>query len=279
MARPVWKGSLSFGLVNVPVRLFTAVRHGNVQFRQVDRSGARIRYRRVSERTGEEVPYDEIVKGYEIAPDRYVTVEPDELERLSPAATHAIDIEDFVTLESIDPVFYEHHWLIAPEDVPGAARAYELLVRSMEESRRVAVGRLVLREKQYLVAVRPTRGVLMVSTLLFPDEVVAPASVEGMPAPGSRPEVTDRELGLARQIIDSLATDWDPDRYHDTYRERVMELIEAKAGGQEPVAVEATEVAPNVTDLVAALQASIERDDRSGHAATSDGGGGERLGA
>lgn len=275
MARSIWKGSLSFGLVNVPVRLFTAVRHRNVQFRQMDRSGARIRYRRVSETTGEEVPYEEIVKGYEISPDRFVMVEPEELERLAPAATHTIDVEDFVTLESIDPVFYENHYFLAPEGVPGATRAYALLVRAMEQRDRVAVGRLVMREKQYLVAVRPAGGLLMVSTLLFPDEVVAPESIDDLPSAGDLPEVGEKELDLAGQIIDSLAAEWEPDRYHDTYREKVLELIEAKAEGQEIVTAETAEPTPNVTDLMAALQASLEkgrpRRDR-------DGGGAARRG-
>ncbi len=259
MARSIWKGSLSFGLVNVPVRLFTAVRHRNVQFRQMDRTGARIRYRRVSEETGEEVPYEDIVKGYEISPDRFVMVEPEELERLAPAATHTIDVEDFVNLGSIDPVFYENHYFLAPEGVPGAARAYALLVRAMEGRDRVAVGRLVMREKQYLVAVRPTRGVLMVSTLLFPDEVVAPESIDEMPAAADLPEVGEKELDLAEQIIDSLAAEWEPDRYRDTYRDQVLEMIEAKAEGQEIVTAEAAEPAPNVTDLMAALQASLDK--------------------
>lgn len=274
MARPVWKGSLSFGLVNVPVRLFSAVRHRDVRFRQLDRSGARIRYRRVSERTGEEVPYGDIVKGYEIAPDRYVVVEPEELERLAPAATHTIDVEEFVELDRIDPVFYESHYYLAPEDAPGAARAYALLVRAMEERDRVAVGRLVMRDKQYLVAVRPTRGVLMVSTLLFPDEVVAPDDVEGLPSAAGLPEVGERELGLAEQIIDSLAAGWDPDRYHDTYRERVLSIIEAKAAGREIEAAQAAEPVADVTDLMAALEASLERRPPSGPADGSDRGDG-----
>ena len=254
MARSLWSGSISFGLVLVPVRLFSATSDKSIHFHQVDeRSGARIRQKRVSADTGEEVPYEKIVKGFEVSPDRYVIITPEELETLDPKATRAIDIEDFVDLDQIDPVHYERPYYLVPEK--GASKAYKLLLDAMTESNKVAIARLVLRTKQYLAAIRPMGNVLCLETLLFADEVVPADALEGLPGPDT--EVSDRELKMAQQLIESLSTDFEPEKYRDEYRDRVLALIEQKAEGAEIVAQPAVEEPTKVVDLMAALEASL----------------------
>lgn len=256
MARSIWSGSLSFGLVNVPVKLTSATREQDVRFRQLDPDGNRIRYKRVSEKTGEEVPFEEIVKGYEISKGRYVLVRDEELDKLAPHATHTIDVEEFVDLGEIDPLYFERTYYVVPEERAGAAKAYALLLRAMEDAGKVAVARIVMREKQHLAAVRPMDGVLALSTMRFSDEVVArDRDVTRTVDPSA---VSDRELDLARQIIDSLAAEWDPDQFHDTYREELEALIEAKARGEEIVEAQPSEALAPVGDLMAALRASLE---------------------
>ncbi|HEY3238950.1 MAG TPA: Ku protein [Acidimicrobiia bacterium] len=254
MPRAIWSGSISFGLVNVPVKLYSAISPKDVRFNQLEEgTGARIRQKRVSSETGEEVPYERIVKGYEISPDRYVIITPDELEALDPKATRAIDIEDFVEYDQIDPVHYERPYYLVPEK--GAAKAYALLLQAMKDSNKVAIARMVLRTKQYLAAIRPKGDVLCLETMLFADEVVPESELDGLP--GEDVEVSERELKMARQLIESLSTDFEPEKYQDEYREQVLALIEAKAEGQEIVAPTATEEPAQVVDLMAALEASL----------------------
>jgi len=253
LPRSIWTGAISFGLVNVPVKLFSATSPKDVRFHQLEEgTGARIRYRRVSETSGEEVPYERIVKGYELGGDRYVIISPDELDALDPKATHSVDIEDFVELSEIDPVFYEHPYYLVPDK--GGSKAYSLLVRAMSESGKVAIGRLVMRTKQYLCAIRPVDGVLCLETMLFADEVVSP---EELDVGDEDVEVSERELTMARQLIESLSSAFDPTKYRDEYRDRVLELIERKAEGQEIVAQPAAEAPAKVVDLMAALEASL----------------------
>jgi DNA end-binding protein Ku len=256
MPRAIWSGSISFGLVNVPVKLFTAVQPKDVRFNQLEAgTNARIKQKRVSAQTGEEVSFDNIVKGYEIAPDRYVVITPEELEALDPKATHSIDIEDFVDLDQIDPIFFERPYYLVPES--GGTKAYALLRDAMRDSGKVGIARLVLRTKQYLAAIRPLGDALVLETLLYGDEVVDQDALE-LPAEGEV-EVSDRELKIARQLIESLTDDFDPDKYRDEYRERVLELIERKAEGQEVVLQEAAaEETAEVVDLMAALEASLD---------------------
>jgi DNA end-binding protein Ku len=254
MPRAIWSGSVSFGLVNVPVKLYTAISPKDVRFNQLEEgTGARIRQKRVSAESGEEVPYERIVKGYEISPDRYVVISPEELEALDPKATRSIEIEDFVDLDQIDPVHYERPYYLVPER--GAAKAYALLLQAMKDSNKVAIARLVLRTKQYLAAIRPMGDVLCLETLLFYDEVVPTEDLEGLP--DSEVEISERELKMARQLIESLSTDFEPEKYHDEYREQVLALIERKAEGQEIVALPAAEEPTQVVDLMAALEASL----------------------
>jgi DNA end-binding protein Ku len=204
---------------------------------------------------GEEIPYEQIVKGYEIGPDRYVMISPEELEALEPQKTRTIDIEDFVDLEQIDPMYYDHPYYLAPDT--GAAKAYRLLVDAMEDSGKVAVARVVLRSKEHLVAIRPRDGALAMETMLFADEVMPPESLEELAAGDGEVQTSDRELAMANQLIDSLASDFEPEKYRDEYRERVLDLIERKAQG-ETIVIEEPEAEPEkVPDLMAALEASI----------------------
>jgi DNA end-binding protein Ku len=256
VARAIWSGAISFGLVNIPVKLYSAVSRKTVRFHQIDaESGQRIRQQRINPASGEEVPYEQIVKGYEIGPDRYVMISPDELEALEPQKTRTIDIEDFVELDQIDPIYYDHPYYLAPDK--GAGKAYKLLLDAMEDAGKVAIARVVIRSKENLVAIRPHDGVLTMETMLFADEVISPDSLDEMAAADGEGATSKRELDMAKQLIDSLSSDFEPEKYHDEYRERVLELIERKAQG-ETVVVEAPEEEPKkVPDLMAALEASI----------------------
>ena len=254
MPRSIWTGAISFGLVNVPVKLYSAVSKKTVRFHQLhDKDGVRIQQKRVCPADGEEVPYESIVKGYEITPDQYVVVEPAELEAIEPRKTKTIDIEDFVDLEEIDPLYYDHPYYLMPGT--GAAKPYKLLVTAMEDAQKVAIARVVIRQKEQLVAIRATGGVLAMSTMNFSDEVVSPDKFDD--APGDEVETSTREVDMAKQLIESLSGDFDPTGYTDEYRERVLDLIERKAAG-ETITIEAPEPErKEVPDLMAALEASI----------------------
>jgi DNA end-binding protein Ku len=253
MPRAIWSGAISFGLVNVPIKLFTATSQKDVRFHQLhDKDGARIQQKRVCSKDGEEVPMEHIVKGYEVSRDTYVVITPEELDALDPKATRTIDILDFVDLDEIDPVYFDATYYMVPEK--GAGKAYALLLEAMRKSKKVAIARVVLRQKQHLVALRPLKNALSMETMLYADEVVSPDTLEGLP---EDVEVTDRELAMAQQLIDSLADDFKPERYKDDYRDRVLKMIEQKAEGQEiVVGAEEEEQAP-VVDLMAALEASL----------------------
>ena len=257
MARAIWSGSISFGLVNVPVKVYTAVRQKDIHFTQLDEKGDRIRYKRVSEKTGREVDYEDIKKGYEVEKGSYVVVEPEELEAARPEATRTIEITDFVDLDEIDPIYFDHTYYLAPATKDkGAAKAYALLLEAMQKQGKVAIGSVVMRTKQYLAAIRPRDGVLAMSTMLFPDEVVAPDEVPDVP--DRMPSVSDREVKMASQVIDALTTEWDPERYHDDYRRQVLEVIRQKAKGKEIVVAKDKPQEAKVVDLMAALEASLE---------------------
>jgi DNA end-binding protein Ku len=254
MPSSIWTGAISFGLVQVPVKLVTATKNRDVSFNQLEEgTGSRIRYKKVSDQTGEEVGPDRIVKGYEISKGRYVVVEADEIAALQPKAAHTIDIEEFVDLDQIDPIYFEQPYYLAPD--PKGAKPYELLVEAMTELNKVAIGRVVLRSKERLVAIRPLDGVLCIETMRYSDEVMARDAL--------RPddvELTERERTMAKQLVESLAADkFDPDKYHDEYREQLLDLIERKASGEEIVAPVATEAPAKVLDLVSALEASLAK--------------------
>jgi DNA end-binding protein Ku len=256
MARAIWSGSISFGLVSVPVKAFAAVRDHSVHFNQLERkTGARINYKKVSEKSGKEVSGDDIESGYEISSGKYVIVEDAELEKLRPRTSRTIDISDFVDLSEIDPIYYERTYWLGP-DGEAAERPYRLLLAAMEAENKAGIGTVVMRKKQYLAAIRPLDGALAMSTMRFADEVVPQKDIDALPGKGAKPE--PRELKLASQIIGSLATEWDPKRYHDTYTEELKSLIEAKAAGKEIVVEEEAPADSNVLDLMQALEASLE---------------------
>jgi DNA end-binding protein Ku len=258
MPRSIWSGAISFGLVTVPVKLYSAVSRKSVRFHQLNgKTGVRIQQKRVDPTTGDEVPYEDIVKGFELTPDRYVVIEPGELEALDPKKTKAIEIEDFVALDEIDPIYYDHPYYLAPGT--GGAKAYKLLLEAMRETGRVAIATVVIRSKQQLVAVRPMGDDLLgMATMVFPDEIIDPSTIEELAAI-AEVEINPRELEIAEQLVDSLSGPFDPEKYRDTYRDEVLELVERKAQGEhiavQPAAEEAEEPVP---DLMAALKASLE---------------------
>jgi DNA end-binding protein Ku len=303
VAKAIWSGSLSFGLVNIPVKLYPATAPRDVRFHQFQAgTGRRIRYQRMPDpgstphlegseaermgrlggeessappdpellRTGQRfggrdeasgepppspVPYEDVVKGYEVAPDRYVMITPDELGALRPEADHSISIEEFVDLSEIDPIYFEKSYYVAPGRGPSAERPYGLLLRAMAGAGRVGIGRFVLRTKEYLAAIRPMNDVLVLETLFFADEVRSTSEV-GLSAPLDVPE---RELKMAESLIAMLVTEWDPARYQDTYRQRVLQLLERKAGERGVILEEHEERAPSrIPDLMEALRASVE---------------------
>ncbi len=228
MPRSIWSGAISFGLVNVPVKLYSAVSRKTVRFHQLNaRTGNRIQQRRVDPATGDEVAYEDIIKGYELSKDRYVVIQPDELEALDPERTRSIDIEDFVSMDEIDPVYYDHPYYLAPDK--GAAKSYALLREAMRESGKVAIARVVLRSKEQL---------------------------DDLPE-SERATASERELAMAQQLIDSLAAPFEPSKYRDEYREKVLDLIERKAAGEEITVQPEAPQAKAVPDLMAALEASL----------------------
>ncbi len=255
MARAIWSGSISFGLLNVPVRMYSAVARRNIALREIRESdSARIKHRRFAEGTDEEVPYDEIIKAYELTPGQYVPLTKEEMEALAPEKTRAIDVSDFVDLDEIDPMYFDSPYYLGPAD--GAEKAYGLLAKAMAASGKVAIARFVLRNKEHLAAIRSNGEVLTLTTMRFADEVVPAQELEILPEKAQKP--AKREQEMAEQLIESLSTDFDPSAYHDEYREQLLKLIERKAEGKEIVAAD-TE-APKATkapDLMAALEESI----------------------
>jgi DNA end-binding protein Ku len=257
MPRSVWTGSVSFGLVNVPVKAYTAVRDHEIHFNQLEKgSGARIRYEKVSDKTGKPVDSDDIELGYELRKGRYVTFERKELDDLKPESTKTVEVTDFVALDDIDPIYYERTYWIGP-DGDAAKKAYQLLLAAMEERQQVGIGTVVMRNKQYLAAIRPLDGVLAMSTMRFADEVVPQSDVDGLPSRRSKPAA--KELKLATQIIDSLSSDWDPERYRDTFTDELKAIIERKDKGKDVVEAEgpAEDEGGKVLDLMSALEASV----------------------
>jgi DNA end-binding protein Ku len=256
MPRAIWSGTISFGLVSIPVKLFNAVSRKSVSFNQLDaRSGARVRQKLVSGTDGSDVPRDDIVKGYNVGGDQYVTVSEDELSQLMPQAQRTIDLEEFVSLDDIDPVFYDSAYYLVPEKA--AVKPYALLTAAMEGSDKVGIGRFVMRSKEYVAALRPRGGKLVLSTMVYADELNDVDEFPEIEAAASA-KLSDKEIAMATQLVESLSADFDPEKYHDTYREHLLDLIERKAAGEvqeapAPVAAEDS----RVVDLLAALEASV----------------------
>ncbi|MGI8662399.1 MAG: Ku protein [Acidimicrobiales bacterium] len=266
MPRAIWSGAISFGLVTIPVKLYNAVSRKTVHFNQIDsRTGARIKYQKVSAADGEEVPGDAITKAYELSSGEYVLVGDDELASLDPQAGRTIDIEEFVDLADIDPLFYDAAYYLAPDKA--TAKPYALLAQAMDKSQKVGIARFVMRGKQYLAAIRPKDGKLLLSTMVYADEVNAPESIGELEAVGEV-DVSDKEVAMAEQLIASLSAHFDAARFEDTYRSKVLDLIERKAAGETEVVSVAPAASPDkVVDLMAALEASVSaaKDARKRH--------------
>ena len=255
MARSIWTGTISFGLVTVPVKMYSAVSRKTVRFHQLNKAtGSRIAQKRVDPTTGDEVDYGDIVKGYELAPDRYVIIEPEELEALDPKKTKTIDILDFVSLDEIDPIFYDHPYYLAPGT--GGAKPYKLLLEAMKETNKVGIAKVVIRQKENLVALRPMEGdVLGMATMIFADEVIDPQRIDDLP---EDVDINQRELDIAEQLVESLAGPFEPEKYTDEYRAQVLEMIEKKAAGEKIAVQPQVEEEAPVPDLMAALKASLD---------------------
>lgn len=255
MPSAIWTGAISFGLVQVPVKLVGATKSKDVSFNQLEEgTGARIRYRKVSDKTGDEVAADRIVRGFEVSKGRYVIVEPSEIDTLRPKGSHEIEIEEFVDLDDIDPLYFEQPYYLVPDK--RGDKPYALLVDAMTTLNKVAIGRIVMRSKERLVAIRPLNGALCVETMRYADEVIPADGI----APETDIELSDKERTMARQLVESLAAEgFEPEKYHDEYREQLLDLIARKESGEEIVAEPHTEPPAKVLDLVAALEASIAK--------------------
>lgn len=256
MARAIWSGSISFGLVSIPVRLYSAVSRKTIRFNQIDSStGARVKQKRVSAADGEEIPFERIVKGYELPSGEYITISDEEMAALDPDAVRTIDIDEFVDLADIDPVFYDNAYHLVPDAI--TAKPYKLLATAMEQAGKVGICHFVMRSKQYLAAVRPKDGRLLLSTMVYADEIVEPSEIGGFDHLADI-EMDEREQKMAAQLIATLEEEFDPSKHTDTYREAVLDLIERKAAGESPSVVSApAPTSDTVVDLMAALEKSV----------------------
>ncbi|MGH7213758.1 MAG: Ku protein [Tepidisphaeraceae bacterium] len=252
-ARPIWSGSISFGLVNIPVRLYIAVREHRIAFNLLhDQDKVRLKRKLVCPADGKEVHPEHIVRGYEVAKDQYVVVHQEEIEACAPAGSKTIEITDFVDLDGIDPIYFDRPYYVAPNS--GAGKSYRLLLEAMKKSKKVGVAKIIMHEKEYLAALRPVQDVIVLSTMHFGDEVV-PAEQVDTPREA---RINDREMKIAQQLIDSLATNFDPGRYHDQYRDCLQDMLEKKAAGEQIVTQPVPEKKQaRATDLMTALQASL----------------------
>lgn len=277
MPRAVWNGALGFGLVNIPVGVYPATVDRSVHFNQFEEGTSdRIRYRKVNERTGEEVDVDHIVRGVPVGGGEYVVLSDEELEAVEPERSRLIEISDFVELEEIDPLFYRTSYYLVPED-EASDKAYALLRRAMADAGRVAVATMVMRTKEYLVAVRPDGDALVLETMYFADEL---RSRRELPAfPGDDEQASPKELTMALRLIEAMSGDWDPSAYHDHYRQQLDALVEQKLEGREVVTESAPAGHAPVIDLMEALNASMRRTGAGGRSSGRGGGRGGGRGA
>jgi DNA end-binding protein Ku len=256
MPRAIWSGAISFGLVSIPVKLFNAVSRKSVSFNQLDsRTNARVRQKLVSSVDGEEVPREQIIKGYPIGPDQFVTVSEDELAAIMPAAQRTIELEEFVDLADIDPVFYDSSYYLVPDKA--AVKPYALLVSAMEDSGKVGIARFVMRSKEYVAALRIRDGKLVLNTMVYADELNDVGELPELEA-AEKVQLSDRERAMAQTLVESLSAPFEPEKYHDTYREQLVDILERKAAGETEVVIQpVAETETKVVDLLAALEASV----------------------
>jgi DNA end-binding protein Ku len=256
--KTMWKGAIQFGLVSIPVRMYTATEEKSVRFRQLHEEDlSPIRYQRVCQAEGVEVPYEDIVKGYEIEKDRYVVLTDEDLDSIPVASSRAIDIRQFVDIKDIDPIYFQKSYYLAPDEV--GAKPYQLLRATLEETGRVAVAKIAIREKEHLAVIRPLGEALVLETMFWPDEI------REVPLPEIRykTDLRPQEVKMAKSLIQNLTEEWRPEEFEDEYRSAVMELIERKAAGEE-VAAPPPREEPQVVDLMAALKASVEASKKGG---------------
>jgi DNA end-binding protein Ku len=257
VARAIWSGTISFGLVSVPVRMYTATESKELKFHFLDKKDMQpIGYDKVRKDTGEHVDADQIVRGFEVDKGRFVPLEDEDLDRLDVELTHSIDICDFVDLEEIDPVYFRKAYYLLPDK--GAQKPYRLLVKALEETGKIAIAKIVIRNKQHLAAVRPYQDVLMLETMYYPDEVKSPASLDG---DLGKAKLSKAEIEMAKSLVENLSEPFKPEKYDDTYRKELLALMRKKAKGQklpEPAEPEEAEV----VDLMAALRESVEKTKR-----------------
>jgi DNA end-binding protein Ku len=280
MARSIWRGSVSFGLVNVPVELYTATQQQDVAFHQFERdTNERVRYKRVAEGTDREVDYSDVVKGYETAKGQYVMLDQEELEAAEPGKSRSIDIGDFVELSQIDPIYYEKTYYLAPSQRKGdegGAKAYALLRDAMSKAGLAGVGSFVMRGKEYLALIRPWKRVLTLETLFFADEVRDPEDLLDTLPRETRSD--SKELKTAVDLVRQLRTDWEPEKYEDSYRVRLLEIIEEKAKGNEIHIEPEAEESGQVIDLMEALQRSIDQAKSGGKSESGGRSGSKKQG-
>jgi len=251
MPRAMWKGAISFGLVTIPVAVYPATEEKTLRFNQLhDGDGGRIRYKRVCEKDGEEVTFEHIVKGYEVEKDRYVVLTDDDFDAVPVASSRAIDIVQFVDIDEIDPMLFKKSYYLVPEET--GAKAYALLREAMKEDDRVGIAKVSFRDREHIAALRFKDDAFVLETMFWPDEIRV-ADFGGVDVSA---DVRDQELTMARQLIDSLTSDWAPEQYSDAYRDALIQIVEAKLNGQEIEVVE-PEPAAKVVDLMEALKASV----------------------
>jgi DNA end-binding protein Ku len=251
-ARSLWNGAIRFGLVNVPIKVYGAASSKQIRFRELHvKDGAPLEHRRVCSKEDKEVPYDEVVRGYETSPGRYVVLTKDEIQAPARERGKTIDLEDFVPADQIDPIYYDSPYWLGPQK--DADEAYAVLVAALEKTGLVGIGRFALRTREQVVALRAVDGALRIETMRFHDEVIEPDDLD-MPQPSKK--VTDKEAKMADALVSSLVTEFDPSEYDDTYRERVLEVVEAKAQGRQIVVPDTSDEAPD-TDLMALLEQSV----------------------
>jgi DNA end-binding protein Ku len=268
--RSIWKGSLSFGLVNVPIALYPATSDKTLHFHQVeDGTSDRIRYKKVNERTGKEVSSERIVKAMDMGGGEYVIVSDEELAEAEPEKSRTIDIKGFVDLADIDPIYFRNSYYLAPQN-DAATKAYQLLREAMETAGKIGVASFVLRNKEYLVAIRPEPDVLALETLYFSDEIRNPAAE--LPHLSDNANVTPKQRSMAQSLIESLAEKWNPADYHDSYREHVQALLKEKQAGHDSIAHTEPDRGGKVIDLLEALQASVKRQGETTNSGQSVGG-------
>lgn len=259
MARKIWTGSINFGLVTIPVGLYSATEDHTIQFHQYQRGTTdRVRYRRINERTGDEVGYGDVVKGREVNGE-LITVEPAELEEIAPGRSRTIDITEFVDLDEIDPIFFQKTYWLAPNSKEHN-KPYNLLRQAMDRTNQVGIARFVLRGKEYLTAVRADENVLALNTLFFADEIRSPSEVVGEETTSA--EASDKELQMAENVIDSMSGEWQPEEFEDTYTARVEQLLNDKSEGRTPTKEQAPPNPTDVIDLTDVLQRSVQESRR-----------------